>query len=326
LGEYLLQYKDNAGTKEWSPTLITDLIADPIDLVDLSDVYIYTPAQDDMLVYDQGNRQWVPASADFIARNDTTAQLTTLKDVEYDITGIETKAILETNGEVWKTKYLTLPSVKWDKILEKPDKFQPPVSTFDQLGGVRTELKGNTLSMMSVPTAKPSKPVDLTLDEQSPQKVSFHWFDGDDGDMAYYYNVYRNDVKLPYNILDRDFEDYYVKPNMTYKYHVVAVNQLGPSLASNTLIAQTYYTPSAPTNLTYEVQGTTVTLKWNAPEGEFGTLNYYIYRNGVKHTTISSTTYIDSSVPAGNYIYSVTAYNEYYESTESNTVSLSILV
>jgi hypothetical protein len=324
--EYLLQRKDDGagGPVKWRPSTITSLLSAPIDLLDLSDVYLYTPVQDNMLAYDQGNRQWVAASADFIAKNDDTAQLMTLKDIEDKVSGADTRAILETDGSIWKTKYITLPSVKWGKILNKPDKFQPPASDDYQLGGVRVEVIGKTLSMMTVPSDIPSKPVDLTILDQSPQMVSIYWFDDDTGDMAYYYTVHRDDVKLPYNILDHDFEDYNVRENREYQYYVVAHNQQGSSLASNTVVANTYYTPYPPTNLTYELQGRTVTLYWEAPEGEFGDLSYYIYRNGVKHTTAHGVSYIDSDVPKGNYTYTVTAYNSFYESTESNPVSVSV--
>jgi M6 family metalloprotease-like protein len=84
--------------------------------------------------------------------------------------------------------------------------------------------------------------------------------------------------------------------------------------------------PAAPvTNLRSEVSGGTVTLTWTAPTQD-AILGYEIYRDGTLLYTIrngATTTYTQTNVSNGAYLYGVSAL---YETTQSETVTVNVTV
>lgn len=66
--------------------------------------------------------------------------------------------------------------------------------------------------------------------------------------------------------------------------------------------------PTAPTNLTATVTGTTANLSWTASTDNVGVTGYRVTRNGtVLPGTTSDTTFSDASLAAGTYTYTVAA-------------------
>ena len=64
--------------------------------------------------------------------------------------------------------------------------------------------------------------------------------------------------------------------------------------------------PDPPSNLSASVDGTTITLNWDAPSGDAPS-EYYVFRNGDIVGTSSTTTFEDTADP-GTYTYAVKAY------------------
>jgi hypothetical protein len=68
--------------------------------------------------------------------------------------------------------------------------------------------------------------------------------------------------------------------------------------------------PSAPANLAGTVDGTSVTLTWNASTDNTGVSGYYVCRNGARIATVAATTYTDTGLTNGTaYSYKVAAYD-----------------
>ncbi|MGJ9403521.1 fibronectin type III domain-containing protein [Arthrobacter sp. KK5.5] len=66
--------------------------------------------------------------------------------------------------------------------------------------------------------------------------------------------------------------------------------------------------PSAPTNLTASLSGTTANLAWTASSDNVGVVGYRVVRNGTVLTgTVTGTTFANSGLAAGTYTYTVAA-------------------
>jgi chitodextrinase len=111
--------------------------------------------------------------------------------------------------------------------------------------------------------------------------------------------------------------------NTNYEFSVSAINNDGESLPSS---AVGLHTPSlaSPTNLmASNVTVSGCTLSWSAPYGLVS--GYYIYQDGVKvQTTSATSTTIYNLTANGTYTFAVSAYYNYEESGQSNTVIVNI--
>ena len=100
------------------------------------------------------------------------------------------------------------------------------------------------------------------------------------------------------------------------------INQLGamnlyawneggtPGFFVDDVIFTTMPLPDAPSNLTASVEGTVITLSWDAPE-EGSPISYYVFRDGDLAGTTTTTSFEDSGLP-GTYTYSVKAFFDPY--------------
>lgn len=138
------------------------------------------------------------------------------------------------------------------------------------------------------------------------------------------YKVYRDDVLItPTPITNSYYNDTGLTNGVTYHYYTKAVysSPSGESANSNTVNA--IPVALAPQNLGYVASHSSVELSWQAPN--YGTpASYKIYRNSVFLISVTTLTYIDTSVTNGtSYPYYVTA--EYsgptYESAATNTIN-----
>jgi hypothetical protein len=108
-----------------------------------------------------------------------------------------------------------------------------------------------------------------------------------------------------------------------YDYYVIAVYDEGYSDPSNT--ASVTIVLPAPTNLAAVQQFPDVILTWDVPVRDLA--SYNVYRDNVMIAdNISTTSYTDTNVPAGTYIYQVTAvYDGGYESDFSNEAEITVV-
>ncbi|HPS40325.1 MAG TPA: fibronectin type III domain-containing protein, partial [Candidatus Cloacimonadota bacterium] len=138
------------------------------------------------------------------------------------------------------------------------------------------------------------------------------------------YKVYRDGVLRTTTTLPA-FTDTALA-NGVYSYYVSAQYANGESLPTNTIQAaiEIIY---APTGLSYIVDNSNVTLSWT-PAATSGRsfLGYYIYRNGIFLTNVSTANYTDSGLANGSYVYYVTAAYSTGESLPTNSVTVDLEV
>jgi hypothetical protein len=229
------------------------------------------------------------------------------------------------DGNVWKIQPNIMPTTTWDKILNPPDEYQPPFSTPDTLGGAKMERRGLSLFIRTKPEDAPGQPTGLSAFSGDSTKIEIYWGPPMDGELAYTYNIYRDEKKIQGGVLDPYYEDIAVLPDRDYTYFVKGVNQYGEGPQSNYIQAHTYTVPAAPFALDYYIRGNEVELVWQEPETTSGEITYNIYRDNTLLGNSYLPNYIDTNVATGNHTYYVTAQNKYYESDASNTVFVVII-
>jgi hypothetical protein len=102
-----------------------------------------------------------------------------------------------------------------------------------------------------------------------------------------------------------------------YTFFVTAVYDEGESVPSNNVTTE--ITLPTPTSLEAVTQGLDVVLTWDVPQREL--TEYKIYRDGTEIATTTQLTYTDENLPAGPYLYSVSAiYTGGYESGTIDTL------
>ncbi|MEU3169981.1 glycosyl hydrolase family 18 protein [Streptosporangium sp. NPDC006930] len=134
------------------------------------------------------------------------------------------------------------------------------------------------------------------------------------------YNVYRNGTKVG-TATGTTFSE---TPGAgTHSYQVSATNASGESARSGAIsvtVGGSQPPPSVPSGLAATVNGTSVSLRWNASSGATG---YNVYRNGTKVGAPTATSYTDSP-GAGTHSYQVSATNASGESARSGAVSATV--
>ncbi|MCL2512139.1 MAG: GEVED domain-containing protein, partial [Bacteroidales bacterium] len=143
------------------------------------------------------------------------------------------------------------------------------------------------------------------------------------------YNVFRNKTKINAALVT---EKKYLDENLpsgTHNYQVTAVYEHCESEMTDAETI-TILPCETPTNVEAVVDNNTVIITWNEPEDLEGVelLGYNIYRNEeqINETLITELEYRDEELPAGTYLYQVTAVYEHCpESEMTDAVSVTIL-
>ncbi len=116
--------------------------------------------------------------------------------------------------------------------------------------------------------------------------------------------------------------------NGSYIYTIRANYEVGLSQPVNASPQAVVLVPHAPTALTYQVNGNSISLNWNQPSDMNAFQTYFVYRNGSVESVTSLTNYTDEFLSNGTYEYYITAtYNVEgitAESTPSNTVQAEV--
>ncbi len=194
----------------------------------------------------------------------------------------------------------------------------------------------------ATPLGKPSQPDQLSYQVgRYFSLISWQGPDDDGGSPITSYRIYRNGSLLnevPGSTTS--YNDTGVSPGITYSYSIGAVNSVGESILSSSMVVAVpdipeviSTIPTAPNDLAHTTEGLSVTLSWSEPEsdGNSSIIEYLIYRRsdgaedmiGSIHSTTFSFT--DEPLMAGNtYEYRVSARNGVGEGPYSNMVKVTI--
>jgi chitodextrinase len=148
----------------------------------------------------------------------------------------------------------------------------------------------------------PSAPTNLSTQAVSSSQVNLSWSASSDNTGVTGYEVYRNNVRLT-TITTTSFGDTGLSPGNTYTYYVKARDAAGNvSPASNTVSVTTPVAasdltpPTAPANLHVTREwGSNLAMAWNGSTDNAGVLGYYVYRDGVRYATVTTTSYTDNN-------------------------------
>lgn len=176
----------------------------------------------------------------------------------------------------------------------------------------------------------PSTPTNLTASVGSATSVNLSWTTSTDNVGVTGYWVVRNGVTLT-SVTTTAYTDNSVSPNTTYQYQVSAFDAAGnislltaPVSVTTPALPDTT-PPSTPTNLTGSaISSSQINLSWTASTDNVGVVGYDIYRNNNLLTSVTPTSFGDTSLTAStNYSYFVKARDAAGNvSNSSNTVTV----
>ncbi|MEM3611770.1 MAG: fibronectin type III domain-containing protein [Thermoplasmata archaeon] len=225
------------------------------------------------------------------------------------------------------TKIATLPSTTLtyvDSDITKGVSYRYDVSAYN------TEGEGEPATIYVTAQYAPSAPQNLRSIVHTDVVVLKWELPADDGGAPIYsYRVYRDDTLLAVLTAGGDFEtpplcqyaDTEIQAGAIYHYNVSAMNWVGVS-PNATITVQTPGVPAKVQNLTAEINGTKVLLRW---DNVTGATRYNIYRNSSFLVSVKDTTYIDMDVvPQTSYSYYVRAENEAGEGVQSDPITVKI--
>ncbi len=297
-----------------------DDVLNSIKLDNLYDVNIASQGVSDVLSFNEETEKWENKNLREIARNDLNSTVINVKDIHFDIP--EEGDVLKYDGGIWRTTENIKQVADWDYILNKPNEYQPPMASASTLGGAKVYSTGSTLHIKTEPEAAPFAPENLNVIVGNSTLLSLYWSPASIGELSYYYNVYRDSLHLQKGVLDNVYYDDNVVPDREYYYTVTAVNQHGESGPSNQVMGHTFTEPSPPRNLTYSIKAYDVELTWDIPDHISGSIVYDIYKDGNNIGDTTTRSYIDKGLAQGVYSYFVVARNKYYNSNNSNVVTV----
>ncbi|MHA2278318.1 MAG: fibronectin type III domain-containing protein, partial [Candidatus Kariarchaeaceae archaeon] len=197
-------------------------------------------------------------------------------------------------------------------------------------------IKGEGLQSdeaVATPATIPDPPSDLTA-ESGNNNVTLSWSspNSDGGSSITGYTIYRSTTNGTGFVntgtsVSLNYTDITVTNGITYYFKVTANNSVGQSGFSNEISSIPSQKPTAPQNLTGTSDDGVVSLSWDIPTNNGGSLilGYNVFRSTASsgpYTKIATTvilTYIDNSVTNGiTYYYVITAFNIKGESVISN--------
>ncbi|HEY4786909.1 MAG TPA: fibronectin type III domain-containing protein [Bacteroidales bacterium] len=180
-------------------------------------------------------------------------------------------------------------------------------------------LSSNEVVVNTPALPAPSVPTNLSASNITNNSCVLSWT-GSSGTVSGYY-VYQNGIKIA-SVATTSTTFNSLSSGSTYTFTVSAYNSSAESDQSNPLVVTTTsLIPLAPTNLTaYNMIGSSCLLVWNASSGDV--TGYNVYRNGTLiKTGVYAPQAIDLTLGVIN-SFTVSAYNTYGESTQSNVVSV----
>ena len=201
------------------------------------------------------------------------------------------------------------------------------VKAVDAAGNLSDPSNSATATLPDV--TRPTPPANLTANVAG-ARVDLSWQASTDNVGVTRYRVYRGSIRIAtVDASVLSYSDTGLAAG-TYKYKIQAMDAAGNlSGASNTVTVTISDTtkPSAPQNLTATLNGTNVSLTWQASTDNVGVTGYQVFRGTTQIATLNPTTtsYIDSPPGAGAYQYTVKAVDAGGNvSDPSNTASATV--
>ncbi|HEY8937115.1 MAG TPA: fibronectin type III domain-containing protein [Cyclobacteriaceae bacterium] len=136
------------------------------------------------------------------------------------------------------------------------------------------------------------------------------------------YRIYQNNVLIA-TTTALSINATNLTPGVTYTFTVFAYNQTGSSLSSSPYV-YVPGTPSIPTNLAANnITSSNCRLSWSASTGTLS--GYYVYRDGVKVATVTSTSSLVNLITGQEHSLQVSSYNAIGESQKSTALLVKAL-
>ena len=136
------------------------------------------------------------------------------------------------------------------------------------------------------------------------------------------YNVYR-DGSLIASPTNNAFTDTALADG-TYLYEVSALDDAGESTSKASVSATVNNEPpAAPTNLSASVSSSNVNLSWNTVADA---TSYKVYRDSSLIASPTTTTFTDTALADGTYLYEVSAVDDAGESTSKASITVSVII
>ncbi|RUT47485.1 alpha amylase [Paenibacillus anaericanus] len=164
-------------------------------------------------------------------------------------------------------------------------------------------------------TVAPTIPGNVTAVLNGTTSAIISWSASTDNVGVTGYDVYRNGVKVS-TVTSTTFTDTGLVAGTTYSYTVKAKDAAQNASAFSTaatftppVVIPETEPPTIPGNVTAVLNGTTSAIvSWSASTDNVGVTGYDVYRDGVKVSTVTSTTFTDTGLLAGTtYSYTVKA-------------------
>jgi chitodextrinase len=178
-------------------------------------------------------------------------------------------------------------------------------------------------------TIAPTVPSNLSGKAISYNSVELSWSASTDDVGVTGYNIYQDGVLIDIS-QSRSYTVRYLKANKEYSFAVSAIDAAGNESAKSsavtvkTLDSNDKQAPTVPGNLTGTASVTTANLSWSASTDNVGVEGYIVYKDGVKVSISTGTSYIVSGLLQNTeYTFTVTAFDDAgNESAVSNKLVL----
>lgn len=166
-----------------------------------------------------------------------------------------------------------------------------------------------TISVTTDPDNEaPTAPANLNIAERTQNSVTLTWKTSIDNISVAGYELYRDGTKIA-TVTETTYTDEGLEPG-AYTYIVKAFDDAGNLSDGSNLVVYDNKEPSAPSSIIVTAKtATTVSLTWNAAIDNIKVTGYEIYRNGTKVGTAPGTSYTDSGLSEGEYVYCVKAFD-----------------
>ncbi|MEI5993025.1 M60 family metallopeptidase [Candidatus Enterococcus mansonii] len=196
----------------------------------------------------------------------------------------------------------------------------------------RDEMKNPISPIDPAQPEKPAAPTNLSAVDVKHDSVKIKWNNAQSAKPIKEYIIYRDGKEIA-RTSATDWTDKSVKATTTYNYSVATMLSTGETSdrsmnlqirTPNAPIVETP-APSKPVNvLSSNITQDSITLNWSPSTSPVGVSGYNVYRNGVKITTVRTTTFKDSGLQANtNYTYQIAAFdssNKESAKSDSHTV------
>ena len=265
-------------------------------------------------VYDEGYKVWVDFNQD--GDFDDANELVFAKDKSKDTS---------VSGDVAVPADATLGETRMRVIMQYN---QQPASSCGTYNYGETE--DYTVNIVNGgDNEAPTAPSNLSSNTVTHESLNLTWTASTDNVGVTGYKIYKNGAYLT-STASTSYSVTGLAANTEYNFYVIAYDAAGNlSGASNTHYVTTATAPdteapTAPSNLQFTLNASSVDLSWTASTDNVGVTGYRIFKDDAYYTTVTELTYTDSEITPDNYyeyyIVAEDAAGNY--SNQSNTVEV----